>query len=144
MITQRRTAGLLGFWNRYHLYNIIYHRYLYYIHTHRDNKILYYINNLKSILYNTGGAYIPPRISKIGHFNGVVPLVIEWTSLFYNQWLDLSNSNSVIIPQLRDYNIILHLQLCFFFPFDIIFAILFYHHLTTFDHLIPKYLFWIT
>lgn len=91
----RRSLGVL---ESISLYNIIYHRYLYYIHTHRDNKILYYINNLKSILYNTGGAYIPPRISKIGHFNGVVPLVIEWTSLFYNQWLDLSNSNSVIIP----------------------------------------------
>jgi len=48
--TSRR--GLLGFWNRYH-YIILYTIDIYIIYTHRDNKI-YYINNLKSILYNIG------------------------------------------------------------------------------------------
>lgn len=43
--------GLLGFWNRYHYIILYYTIDIYIIYTHRDSKI-YYINNLKLILYN--------------------------------------------------------------------------------------------
>lgn len=66
---QRLAAGLLGVLESISLYkyNTID---IYIIHTHRDNKMLYYINNVKSILYNIG---IAPRIFKVEHFNGVLP-----------------------------------------------------------------------